>query len=161
MLCCHGRQKKSVYDAGSRNSLSAVGKSGKAGPKPSFTKSVNKRKKRVESVDEANAFSLCYGRSTVLNDVLCWNCRIIACKNRKLNDSSRFLDDRGTFSESDDFSESSDKDSEFEARIKSKVSEDVEHIRIQTQRTVTTHKYYCARYEAQTFKSSSKQCAQI
>ena len=36
-----------------------------------FTKSVNKRKKRVESVDEASAFSLCFGKSIVFNDVLC------------------------------------------------------------------------------------------
>ena len=28
-----------------------------------FTKGVNKRKKRVESVDEANAFSLCFGKA--------------------------------------------------------------------------------------------------
>ena len=93
-----------------------------------FTKSVNKRKKRVESVDEANSFSPCFGKCIVLNDVLCWNCRIIACKNRKLDDGSRFPDNRGTFFESNDFSESSDKDPKFEARIKSKVSESVEHI---------------------------------
>ena len=93
--------------------VSAVGQSGKAGPQPSsssdrtslensskslmnqrcsaysrFTKGANKRKKRVESVDEANTFSLCFGKSIVLNDVLCWNCRIIACKNRKLDDCS-------------------------------------------------------------------------
>ena len=147
---------------------SAVGQGGKAGPQPSsssdrtliansskslmnqrcaacsrFTKSVNKRKKRVESVDEANAFSFCFGKSIVLDDVLCWNCRIIACKNGQLNDGSRFPDNEETFSESEDFSESSDKDPEFKARIKSKVSTGVEHIRIQIQRTVATHKY-CA-----------------
>ena len=110
---------------------------------------VNKRKKRVYSVNEANAFSLCFGKSIVHDDVLCWNCRIIACKNRKLNDDSRFPDNRGTFSESDDFSESSDKNPEFEACIKSKVYEDVEHIRIQKQRTVATHKYCCVCYEPQ------------
>ena len=95
-----------------------------------FTKSVNKRKKRVESIDEANACSLCVGKSIVLNDALFWNCRIIAYKNRKLDDGSGFPDNRGTFSESDDFSESSDKGPELEARIKSKVSDGVEHIRI-------------------------------
>ena len=110
---------------------------------------MNKHKKRVEFVDEANAFSLCFGKSIVLNDVLCWNCRIIACKNRKLDDGSRFPDNKGTFYESDDFSESSDKDPEFEASIKSKVSEGVEHIRIQIQRTVATHKYCCVCYKAQ------------
>ena len=108
-----------------------------------FSKSVNKRKKIVESVDEANAFSLCFWKSIVLNDVLCWNCRIIARKNRKLDDVSQFPDNRGTFSESDNFSESNDKDPEFEIPIKYKVSEVVDHIRIQIQRTVATHKYCC------------------
>ena len=76
--------------------VSAVGQGGKAGPQPSsssdhtslanssknlrnqrcaacsrFTKSVNRRKERVESVDEANAFSLCFGKIIVLNDVSC------------------------------------------------------------------------------------------
>ena len=107
-----------------------------------FTKSVNKRKKEVESVNEANA-----EKSIVLNDVLWWNWRIIACKNRKLDDGSRFSDNRGTFSENDDFSESSDKDSEFETRIKSKVNERVEHIRIRIQWTVATYKYRYICYE--------------
>ena len=66
-----------------------------------------------------------------------------------MDDVSRFPDNRRTFSESDNFSESSDKDPEFEARIKSKVSEGVEHIRIQIQRTLSTHKYCCVCYEAQ------------
>ena len=82
--------------------VSAVGQGGKAVPQPSsssdrtslanssnslmnqrcaacsrFAKSVNQRKQRVESVDEANAFSLCFGKSIVLNDVLCCNCRIL------------------------------------------------------------------------------------
>ena len=73
----------------------AVGQGGKAGPQPSsssdrtplvnsskslmnqrcaacsrFTRSVNKCKKRVESVGEANAFYFCFGKSIVLNDVL-------------------------------------------------------------------------------------------
>ena len=78
-----------------------------------FTASVIKSLKRVESVDEANAFFLCFGKSIVLNDVLCWNYRIVAYKNRKLEDGSLFPDNRGTFSEGDDFSESSDKNPEF------------------------------------------------
>ena len=56
-----------------------------------------------------------------------------------------------------DFSESSDRDPEFEARIKSKVSEGVEHIRIQIQRTVATHKYCCVCYEAQDLTVVPKQ----
>ena len=52
------------------------------------TKSVKKRKKILESVDEANAFSLCF-------------------------DGSRFLDNRVPFSKSDDFSESRNRDPEF------------------------------------------------
>ena len=122
-----------------------------------FTESVNKRKKRVESVDEANAFSLCFGKSIVVNNVLFWNCRNIACKNRKLDDDSRFPDNIRTFSESDNFSESSDKDPEFETRIKSKISEGVEHIRIQIQRTEATHKYYCVSYKAQDLTVVPKQ----
>ena len=106
-----------------------------------FTKSINNRNKRVESVDKANAFSLCFGKNIVLNDVLCWNCRIIACKNRKLDDGSRFPDNRRAFSKSNDLSESRDKDPEFEARIKSKVSEGVGHNRIHIQTTVAMHKY--------------------
>ena len=93
----------------------------------------------------------------MVSAVLCLNCRIIACKNRKLDDGSRFPDNRGTFSGCDDFMESSDKDPEFEARIKYKVSEGVEHIRIQIQRTVTTHKYCCVCYEAQDSKIVPKQ----
>ena len=83
------------------------------------------------------------------------NCRIIACKNRKLNYGRRFPDNRGTFSESDDFSKSSDKNPEFEERIKSKVSEGVDHIRIQIERTVATHKYCCLLRGAR-FNSSSE-----
>ena len=56
-------------------------------------------------VDEANAFFLCFGKSIVINDVLSWNSRIIDCKNRKPDNGSRFLDNRGTFFESNDFSE--------------------------------------------------------
>ena len=108
--------------------ISAVGQDGKAGPQPSLssdrtslvnpskslmnqscatcnrlTKSVNKRKRRVESVDEANAFSFCFGKSILVTDVLSWNCCIIACKNRKMDDGSKFPANRGTFPESDDF----------------------------------------------------------
>ena len=109
-------RKKLFTMQGVRIPVSAVVQGEKAGPEPSsssdrtsltnsskilmnkrwaacrrFTKSVNKRKKRVESVDEANAFYLCFGSSIVLNDVLCWNCRIIACKNRKLDAIVDFL----------------------------------------------------------------------
>ena len=61
-----------------------------------FTKSGNKHKKRVESVDEANAFSHCFGKNIVLNLVLCCNCHIIACKDRKSDYGNRFPDNRGT-----------------------------------------------------------------
>ena len=91
------------------------------------------------------------------NDVLYWNCRTIACKNRKLDNSSRFSDIRGTFSESGNFSESSYKDPEFETRIKSKVSEGFEHIRIQIQRSVATYKYCCVYYKAQDLTVVPKQ----
>ena len=37
----------------------------------------------------------------------------------------------------------------LKGRIESNVSEDIEHIRIQIQRTVATHKYCCVCYEAQ------------
>ena len=117
-----------------------------------FTKGVNKRKKRVESVDEANAFSFWFGKSIVINDVLCWKCRIIASKNRKLDDGIRFPDDRETFSKSNNFPESNNKDPESEACIKSKVSGGVRHIRIQIQRTVATVAFCCVRYEAQDLK---------
>ena len=66
-----------------------------------------------------------------------------------MDDGSRFPDNRGTFSENHDFSESSDKDPEFEVRIKSQGREGVEHIRIKIRRNVATHKYCCICYEVQ------------
>ena len=77
MLCRHGRQRKSVYDGGSRNPIIAGWSGWESAPAANdrtslansskslmnqrcaacsrFTKSVNKRKKKVESVNEANA----------------------------------------------------------------------------------------------------------
>ena len=102
---------------------------------------LNKRKgkKDNKNATEANDFSLCLKRIIVVDDILCYSCRLSIYKKGLKNISNS---DKKDASPSDN--ESINNDSTFEIKLKSNDEiPDVERIELPIQRTVASHKYVC------------------